>query len=140
MSLSKRFRVWNESRADNQFVEPLIPGRPAYTQPSGVEVTPDSSIRMSTVYACVRLLGDTISSLPLGAYVRRGRSRISYANIYGSQPEWVNKPNPEATRLEFFEQVIASLNLHGNAYILTVRDTNDEVIELYCVHHERNKF
>jgi HK97 family phage portal protein len=89
---------------------------------------------MSTVYACVRLLGDTISSLPLGAYVRRGRSRISYANIYGSQPEWVNRPNPEATRLEFFEQVIASLNLHGNAYILTVRDTNDEVIELYCVH------
>jgi HK97 family phage portal protein len=134
MSLSKRFRVLNEKRADNQFVEPLIPGRPAYTQPSGVEVTADSSIRMSTVYACVRLLGDTISSLPLGAYVRRGRNRISYAASYGSQPEWVNKPNPEATRLEFFEQVLASLNLHGNAFILTVRDTSGDVIELYCVH------
>ena len=134
MSLSKRFRIWNETRADNQFVEPLIPGRPAYTQPSGVEVTPDSSIRMSTVYACVRLLGDTISSLPLGAYVRRGRNRISYSSVYGEQPEWVNRPNPEATRLEFFEQVIASLNLHGNAFILTIRDGNNEVIELYCVH------
>lgn len=134
MSLSKRFRIWNEKRADNQFVEPLIPGRPAYTQPSGVEVTADSSIRMSTVYACVRLLGDTISSLPLGAYVRRGRNRISYASVYGEQPEWVNRPNPEATRLEFFEQVIASLNLHGNAFILTIRDSNNEVIELYCIH------
>jgi len=81
----------------------------------------------------VRLLGDTISSLPLGAYVRRGRNRISYAAVYGSTPEWVNRPNPETSRLEFFEQVIASLNLHGNAYILTVRDENDEVFELYCL-------
>ncbi len=58
-------------------------------------------------YACVRLLGDTISSLPLGAYVRRGRNRIAYAAVYGSQPEWINRPNPETSRLEFFEQVIA---------------------------------
>jgi len=105
--------------------------------PSGVDVTPDSAIRMSTVYACVRLLGDTISSLPLGAYVRRGRNRISYAAVYGETPAWVNRPNPEASRIEFFEQVLASLNLHGNAYILTVRDENDEVFELYCLNpHE----
>ena len=137
MSLSKRLRNAGERRAQNQFVEPLIPGRPAYVSPAGVEVTPDSAVRMSTVYACVRLLGDTISSLPLGAYVRRGRNRIPYAAVYGSQPEWVTKPNPETTRLEFFEQVIASLNLHGNAYILTVRDDMGDVIELYCINPER---
>lgn len=138
MALSKRIRQASEKRAANgsQWVEPIIPGRPAYAIPSGVEVNADSAIRMSTVYACVRLLGDTISSLPLGAYVRRGRNRISYAAVYGSQPEWINRPNPEASRLEFFEQVISSLNLHGNAFILTVRDDNDEVIELYCIHPE----
>jgi HK97 family phage portal protein len=137
MSLSKRLRQSGEKRTnDSQWVEPLIPGRPAYMAPSGIEVTPDSAIRMSTVYACVRLLGDTISSLPLGAYVRRGRNRISYISAFGEQPEWINKPNPEATRLEFFEQVISSLNIHGNAFILTVRDDMDEVRELYCVHPE----
>jgi HK97 family phage portal protein len=137
MSLSKRLRQAGEKRTnDSQWVEPLIPGRPAYMAPSGIEVTPDSAIRMSTVYACVRLLGDTISSLPLGAYVRRGRNRISYISAFGEQPEWINKPNPEATRLEFFEQVISSLNIHGNAFILTVRDDMDEVRELYCVHPE----
>lgn len=135
MSLSKRLRETGEKRTnDSQWVEPLIPGRPAYMAPSGIEVTPNSAIRMSTVYACVRLLGDTISSLPLGAYVRRGRNRISYISAFGQQPAWINKPNPEATRLEFFEQVISSLNIHGNAFILTVRDDMDEVIELYCVH------
>lgn len=135
MSLSKRIKAAEQKRTNNsQWVEPLIPGRPAYMAPSGIEVTPDSAIRMSTVYACVRLLGDTISSLPLGAYVRRGRNRISYVSAFGEQPEWINRPNPEATRLEFFEQVISSLNIHGNAFILTVRDDMDEVIELYCIH------
>jgi len=137
MSLSKRIKAAEQKRTNNsQWVEPLIPGRPAYMAPSGIEVTPDSAIRMSTVYACVRLLGDTISSLPLGAYVRRGRNRISYISAFGEQPAWINRPNPEATRLEFFEQVISSLNIHGNAFILTVRDDMDEVIELYCIHPE----
>lgn len=134
MSISKSLRLASEKRAINQYVEPLIPGRPAFATPSGIEVTPDSAIRMSTVYACVRLLGDTIASLPMGAYVRRGRNRISYASIYGEAPTWVLQPNPESTRLEFLEQVLASLNLHGNAYILTVRDSNNEVVELYVVH------
>jgi HK97 family phage portal protein len=48
-------------------------------------------------------------------------------------PEWVNKPNPDTTRLEFYEQVISSLNLHGNAFILTVRDDMGDVRELYCI-------
>jgi len=134
MSLSKRLRGIAEKRANNsQWVEPIIPGRPAYMAPSGIDVTADSAIRMSTVYACVRLLGDTISSLPLGAYVRRGRARISYAAAYGETPYWVNTPNPETSRIEFYEQVISSLNIHGNAFVLTVRDDNNEVVEVYCL-------
>lgn len=133
MSLSKRLRAAGEKRAQNQFVEPLIPGRPAYASPAGVDVNSETAIRMSTVYACVRLLGDTISSLPLGAYVRRGRNRISYAAVYGEVPTWVNNPNPETTRLEFYEQIIASLNLEGNAFILKVMDELGDVVELYCL-------
>ena len=134
MSLSKRLRGAAEKRANNsQWVEPIIPGRPAYMAPSGIDVNADSAIRMSTVYACVRLLGDTISSLPLGAYVRRGRARISYAAAYGETPYWVNTPNPETSRIEFYEQVISSLNIHGNAFVLTVRDDNNEVVEVYCL-------
>ena len=138
MSLSKRLGVSGEKR-NQQWVEPLIPARPAYSSVSGIEVTPQSAIRMSTVYACVRLLGDTISSLPVAAYVRRGRARISYSAAYGDTPEWVNRPNPEASRLEFFEQVLASLNLNGNAFILTVRDDMGDVQELYCINPEHVK-
>ena len=119
---------------NNQYIQPLIPPRPLFgVANTGTYVDADTAIRVSTVYSCVRLLGDTISSLPIGAYVRRGRNRISYAAVYGSTPEWVNKPNPETTRLEFLEQVITSLHLHGNAFIYTVRDDLGEVVELYCL-------
>jgi HK97 family phage portal protein len=135
MSLSKRLKASGEQRqGNNQYIEPLIPPRPLYgVSNAGVYVDAESAIRVSTVYSCVRLLGDTVSSLPMGAYVRRGRNRISYASVYGSTPEWVNKPNPEATRLEFIEQIITSLHLHGNAYVLTVRDDMGEVVELYVL-------
>ena len=87
MSLSKRIRTGfarrNNPNTGEQWLEPLIPGRPAYMMPAGVEVTSETAVRMSTVYACVRLLSDTIASLPMSAYVRRGRARISYAAAYG---------------------------------------------------------
>jgi HK97 family phage portal protein len=58
---------------------------------------------------------------------------LSYASVYGDVPAWINTPNPEQTRLEFIEQVITSMHLHGNAFILTVRDDNNEVTELYVL-------
>jgi len=135
MSLSKRLKASGEARDMNsQYILPLIPPRPLFgVANTGTYVDTESAIRTSTVYSCVRLLGDTIASLPMGAYVRRGRNRLSYASVYGYTPEWVNKPNPESTRLEFIEQVITSLHLHGNAFILTVRDDNNEVTELYVL-------
>ena len=134
MSLSKRLRNSSEKRAgNNQFVEPLIPGRPAFNQLSGVNVDSETAIRMSTVYSCVRLLADTVSSLPVGAYVRRGRNRLSYSTVYGDQPKWIATPNPESTRLEFYEQLVTSFKLEGNAYVLTVRDDMGDVQEVWCL-------
>jgi len=134
MSLSKRLAGSGSKRsANNQYVEPLIPGRPQFQSLAGVTVDSETAIRMSTVYSCVRLLSDTISSLPVGAYVRRDRERLSYTTVYGDQPAWVTRPNPETTRLEFYEQIVTSFKLEGNAYILTVRDDMGDVQELYVL-------
>jgi len=134
MSLSKRLAGSGSKRsANNQYIEPLIPGRPQFQSLAGVTVDSESAIRMSTVYSCVRLLADTVSSLPVGAYVRRGRNRLPYATIYGEQPKWVTRPNPETTRLEFYEQIVTSFKLEGNAYILTMRDDLGDVQELYVL-------
>ena len=134
MSLSKRLAgSGNKRAANNQYIEPLIPGRPAFNSLAGVNVDAESAIRMSTVYSCVRLLADTVSSLPVGAYVRRGRNRLPYATVYGDQPNWITKPNRETTRLEFYEQIVTSFKLEGNAYILIIRNNEGDVEELYVI-------
>ena len=68
MSLSKRLKASEEARDMNsQYILPLIPPRPLFgVANTGTYVDTESAIRTSTVYACVRLLGDTISSLPMG--------------------------------------------------------------------------
>jgi phage portal protein BeeE len=44
---------------------------PARSTWAGVSVTPDQALRHSAVWACTRLLADTVSSLPVDVY-RRG--------------------------------------------------------------------
>lgn len=139
MSLSKRLRAVEKRSQGDAWFNRLIPGRPDVQSSAGVVVDADTSMRLSTVYACVRLRSGTISSLPFGAYVRRGRQRLSYAAIYGETPSWITKPNPEQTRLEFFEQLITSLDLRGDAFILTVRDQMGDVVEVYVLHPDRVK-
>lgn len=140
MSLSKRLRNSGEKRSTSDaWVGPLIPGRPPVTDLAGVYVDADTAMRISTVFACVRLRSGTIASLPVGAYVRRGRVRLSYATAYGETPQWLIKPNPEQTKLEFFEQMITSMDLRGDAFILTVRDDMGDVIEVYVLHPDKIK-
>jgi len=45
---------------------------------SGVTVTEDTSLRLSAVYACVRLISDTISTLPVDQFIRRDGQRFPY--------------------------------------------------------------
>lgn len=134
MSLSNRLRSNSQKRSiNNQYIDPIVPGRALYAADSGVVINSESAIRISTVYSCIRLLADTVSSLPVSAYVRRGRARLPYAAVYGEQPNWVSRPNAETTRLEFYEQIVTSFKLEGNAYILTVRDDMGDVQELYVL-------
>lgn len=139
MSLSKRLRTQEKRQAGDAWFNRLIPGRPESESTGGVLVDADTSMRLSTVYACVRLRSGTISSLPFGAYVRRGRQRLTYGSVYGANPAWINKPNPDQTRLEFFEQLITSMDLRGDAFILTIRDEMNEVIEVYVLHPDKVK-
>jgi len=137
MNLSSRLRTTEKRSAGDAWFQRLIPARPEGQSTAGVLVDADTSMRLSTVYACVRLRSGTISSLPFGAYVRRGRQRLSYASVYGETPAWIIKPNPEQTRLEFFEQLIVSMDLRGDGFILLVRDDMGEIIETWVLHPDR---
>jgi HK97 family phage portal protein len=87
----------------------------AYTVESATPVTFDSSMQLSAVWACVKLLSETVASLPITVYKKTEKGRKVHENhplslLFGG------KVNRYQTRVEFFETVILNLVLHGNAY------------------------
>lgn len=83
---------------------------------SGADVSQKSSIQISAVFACVRLLADTVSTLPADTYIRDGDERRPYP-----APVWVAEPDSDMTRQDFLQQVVVSLMLDGNAFVQVLR-------------------
>jgi len=82
---------------------------------SGVKVNQDSAMRTSAVFACVRLISETISSLPISIYRKTstGKEIINDHPLYNILHF---APNETQTAMERFEQQVAALMLYGNSY------------------------
>jgi HK97 family phage portal protein len=79
-------------------------------------------MQLSAVFACVRLIAETIAGLPLRFYERSSdgsRVRNEKHPLYRLLSY---KPNRYQTRVEFFETIVMQLALHGNAYIHITRN------------------
>ena len=81
-------------------------------------VTFDTAMTVSAVFACIRLLAETVSSLPLNMY----KLDADGNRTLDSQHELIKllkyRPNRRQTRIEFFEQLMLNLVSSGNAYVL----------------------
>ena len=84
---------------------------------NGKPVTVDSALQLSTVWACVRLISETISTLPLGFYEKMPDGSRKAATDHPLYELLHNQPNADMTAVQFWEAVIASMLLWGNAYI-----------------------
>ncbi|WP_420883353.1 phage portal protein [Xenorhabdus bovienii] len=83
---------------------------------SGQTVSADKALQLSTVWACVRLLSETVSTLPLKIYQSQDDGR-ELAKNHPVYPMLCNRPNLEMTPSRFMLMVVASLCLRGNAFI-----------------------
>ena len=81
---------------------------------SGITITPENAMQVSAVFACVRILAETVASLPLKVYEEvNGERRVAdhpLNYILGSSC------NGEQTAMEMREFQMTSLGLRGNAY------------------------
>ncbi|WP_424213200.1 phage portal protein [Streptomyces sp. BI20] len=81
-----------------------------------------SALQVSAVFGCIRLLSETIATLPVATYSRRGGVRKEIKS-----PMWLDYPTAEPGglgRIDLLSQCVLSLLLEGNAY-LAVRWTTD---------------
>lgn len=93
---------------------------PAYASSSAVAVTEDTALQLSAVWACVRLLSETVASLPGNVYKQTENGR-EIDNSHWFARLMNKKPNRYQTRLEFFETMMLNLVLHGNCYAKITR-------------------
>lgn len=95
---------------------------------AGQLVNRESAVALSAVWACIRLLTSAVSRMPVDTLIDRDGVPRPYP-----APRWLNMPilaNPNANRVTHFAEVMVSLLLDGNAFILTNRDNNNEVSEV----------
>lgn len=87
------------------------------TSSSGKVVTADKIMRLSTTWSCVRLLSESISTLPLKVYQRREDGSRILALKHPAYQVLCRRPNIEMTPSRFMLMVVASICLRGNAFV-----------------------
>lgn len=92
---------------------------------SGVSVSEDTAMQVATVYACVRILAESIAQLPLKIY-RRTATGSEEATEHPVFRLLKSEPNPFQTSFEWREMLQGQVAIRGNAYALIQRNSQFE--------------
>lgn len=98
----------------------------------GIKVTESTSMRSIAVLACVRILAETVASLPLPVYKRlnpRGKARASHSVSDLLQ----RAPNSRMTAFTFRETMMGHILLWGNCYAEIEYDDIGEIVALWPI-------
>lgn len=100
---------------------------------AGVTVNESTSLTFSAVWACNKVIAETIASLPLHIYENKG---IGSEKAVNHPLDYLlhDAPNDFLTSFIFREQMQSYLNLWGNAYAYIKRDSDLNPISLEIFH------
>lgn len=102
---------------------------------AGVPVTPATVLRIAVALACVRVISETIGTLPIKSYRKFGKSReeedqTDIARIFS------HGPNNLITMCDYVEKMVAEILLRGNHYSIIKGKKGVEITELEPVEPE----
>lgn len=112
---------------------------PLYSNAAAVPVNTETALQLSSVWACVKILSESIASLPIKSWEVDKDGKKTPAPDYYLYNVLNGKPNPWQTRQEFFETMMLQLFLHGNAYAAITRNGRGEVLSLLPLMAEQMK-
>ena len=98
---------------------------------SGKAVNERTAMQTSAVYACVRILAESVAGLPLHVYERTANGSKSTKPSHFLYRLLHDEPNREMTSFVFRETLMSHLLLWGNAYAQIIRDGRGFPIALY---------
>ena len=99
---------------------------------SGLNVSPYSMLGVASIFAAVRIRGETLSNIPFAVVERNGRERVE------SSDTWLgdllsNSPDGQITAVEFFHTMESHSCLTGCAYAHIERNIYGEPVRLVQV-------
>lgn len=99
---------------------------------AGTTVNEETALQVTAVWACVRLLAETVASLPLNLmkFTERGKERAASHPLYFLLH---NEPNPEQTTFDFILVMMVNLLLCGRAFAEVVRDEFNQIVEMWPI-------
>ena len=116
----------------NNYVSPLsqLYGQTSMTSAAGERIDEWTALGVSSVLGAVSLLADSVASMSLRCFVidKEGKRKMQ------PLPTVLADPDPESNTYELIHQIVASMALHGNAYIKIDRDRRGEMIGLVPLH------
>lgn len=98
---------------------------------SGKIVNEHTALQVTAVYACVRLLSESLAGLPIHIYrygKDGGRERVFDHPLYSLLHD---APNEEMSSFSFRETLMSHLLLYGNAYAQIIRNGRGQALALY---------
>lgn len=119
MSLFTTVRQWLFG-GPNRVTGEQFSGPSSYADESASPVTFDTAMQLSAVWACVKLLAETVASLPLTIW-KIAPSGRKPAALHEVSLLFAGKVNRYQNKIEFFETVLLNLMMHGNSYCLIQR-------------------
>lgn len=101
--------------------------------PSGVKLTVENAMRLSAVFACVRAVSDTVTTLPLHVFQAQEFNGRSVERRIWEHPiaQLLSNPCPELSDTEFWEIVVWGVELRGNSYSEIERDNYGQPVALW---------
>jgi len=105
---------------------------------SGQYVDHEVALNYASVWACVRVISETVAQLPWKTYQKTARGKKEAT----SHPvSWLlhTQPNPETTAFRFKRSAVAHALVWGNAYAEIERDASGRPLWLWPIHPSRVK-
>ncbi|WP_330114082.1 phage portal protein [Pseudomonas sp. JS3066] len=121
MPLFQTIRGWFSGQGGPARNPGLQSSQPAgYTSASAAPVNFDSAMQISAVWGAVRIVSETIGSLPFNLYEVNAEGR-KVASDHPLHRVLTRRPNRYQTRVEFWESMALNLAISGNAYAIIQR-------------------
>lgn len=114
---------------------PLID--PSFFTASGIKINSKTALTISAVWACVRIISETMGSLPIILYEQSKNGDRERALNHPLYQILKNSPNQWQTAMEFWEMMGGHLALRGNAFAKIERGFGNITKSLTPLHPDR---